>query len=395
MAKWTEINQQLQVFLSKEIDLRREILGNMNQQEYVLLIGDIELKDDLYRECSKLAARLKEVIKERGVLTRMLFDLTPLSTIGTTLDEVLDPLVDIESETLHLYQRAKELTDKIHGQHLRNKSLHEMILKEGPLEMNNSAVHAEAVQGKKVTLITKDLFDSLFFITETLHQKCLINVWCPHGNSDKGHSSYFMEGLSKEKRAFVYGQKMMDFLKEKGAFEQLEDLFILGNYRYKYYLQHIEFYQNILEEKLPINRKHRTLLYAPTWKDSERSSSFEIAHSFLINSVPKDWNLIIKPHPHLKCSIKSPKENVIILEDFPPIYPLLQSIDVYLGDMSSIGYDFLTFRRPLFFYNPQNRNPNEDQGLYLTQCGTIIDTNENPFEKIDEIDPVSFLKIQV
>ena len=66
MAKWTEINQQLQVFLSKEIDLRREILGNMNQQEYVLLIGDIELKDDLYRECSKLAARLKEGHQRTG-----------------------------------------------------------------------------------------------------------------------------------------------------------------------------------------------------------------------------------------------------------------------------------------------------------------------------------------
>ena len=156
MAEWTDINHQLQVVLSKEIDLRREILGNMNQQEYVLLIGDIELKDDLYRECNKLAARLKKVIKDRGVLTRRLFDLMPPNTIGTTLDEVLDPIVDIDSETLDLYQRAKELTDKIHGQHLRNKSLREMILKEGPLEMHNTAVHAEAVQGKKLTLITID-----------------------------------------------------------------------------------------------------------------------------------------------------------------------------------------------------------------------------------------------
>jgi len=245
-----------------------------------------------------------------------------------------------------------------------------------------------------VSCLPKDLFDSLFFITEALHQKGLMNVWCPHGNSDKGHSSYFMEGLSKERWAFVYGQKMVDFLKEKGAFAQLEDLFILGNYRYEYYLRHIEFYQKVLGEKLPLNPKGRTLLYAPTWDDDENSSSFESAHSFLINSVPKEWNLIIKPHPHLKCPLETSKENVIILEDFPPIYPLLQSTDVYLGDMSSIGYDFLTFRRPLLFYNPQNRDPSEDQGLYLTQCGTIIGANENPFERIDEIDPVSFLKIQ-
>ena len=245
-----------------------------------------------------------------------------------------------------------------------------------------------------ISCLPKDLFDSLFFITETLHQKHLMNVWCPHGNSDKGHSSYFMEGLSKERWAFVYGQKMIGFLKQKGAFEQLEKLFILGNYRYEYYLKHIEFYQKTLEEKLPLNRERRTLLYAPTWDDDENSSSFEIAHSFLINAVPRDWNLIIKPHPHLKCPLESSKENVIILKDFPPIYPLLQSIDVYLGDMSSIGYDFLTFRRPLFFYNPQNRDPKKDQGLYLAQCGTIIGENETPFNLIEKTDLSSFLKIQ-
>lgn len=156
MAKWTEINQQLQIVLSKEIDLRREILGNMNQQEYVLLIGDIELKNDLFRECNKLAAALKGVIKERGRLTRQLFDLLPPNTLKTILEEILDPLVDIEGETLHLYQKVQELIDKIHGQHLRIKSLHEMILKEGPLEIDNPSVHSEAVQGKRTTLITID-----------------------------------------------------------------------------------------------------------------------------------------------------------------------------------------------------------------------------------------------
>ena len=72
------------------------------------------------------------------------------------MDEVLDPLVEIEGETIHLYQKVKELIDKIHGQHLRNKSLHEMILREGPLEMNNPAIHSETVQGKKIKLITID-----------------------------------------------------------------------------------------------------------------------------------------------------------------------------------------------------------------------------------------------
>ncbi|MCB1107127.1 MAG: hypothetical protein KDK76_03425 [Chlamydiia bacterium] len=156
MAEWVEINQALQHTLFKEIELRREILSNMNQQEYVLLIGDIGLKEELLQECNKLAGYLKEIVKKRGSFTRKLFDFLPPSTTGKSLDEVLDPLVEIEGETIHLYQKVKELIDKIHGQHLRNKSLHEMILREGPLEMNNPAIHSETVQGKKIKLITID-----------------------------------------------------------------------------------------------------------------------------------------------------------------------------------------------------------------------------------------------
>lgn len=159
MNEWIKLHGDLQETLSQEITLRQEILGNMNQQEYVLLIGDIELKEELYFECNRLVRRLKDVIHQRGALTRQIFDLLPKNTMGSTLDEVLDPLVDIESETLILYQKAHDLIDKIHSQQLRNKTLYEMILKEGPLHVNNPALHSENLQtkqGKKTPLITID-----------------------------------------------------------------------------------------------------------------------------------------------------------------------------------------------------------------------------------------------
>lgn len=156
MASWKEINHKLQVVLSKEIDLRREILGNMNQQEQMLLSGEIKLIEGLLRELSRLASSLKGVIKERGTLTRELFDHLPSNALGATLEEVLDPLIDVEEETLRQYQQAKELVEKIHGQHLRNKSLSDLIQKDGPIEMNNSAVKAETVKRKGTSLITID-----------------------------------------------------------------------------------------------------------------------------------------------------------------------------------------------------------------------------------------------
>ncbi len=44
-------------------------------------------------------------------------------------------------------------------------------------------------------------------------------------------------------------------------------------------------------------------------------------------------------------------KNVVLIEDFPLVYPLLAATDIYLGDVSSIGYDFLMFNRPMFLSN--------------------------------------------
>lgn len=59
------------------------------------------------------------------------------------------------------------------------------------------------------------------------------------------------------------------------------------------------------------------------------------------------------------------------LKAFPSIYPLLEYTDVFVGDMSSIGYDFLTFNKPMFFLNPC-----ENKEAFLFQCGVEIKPNQ-------------------
>jgi hypothetical protein len=44
--------------------------------------------------------------------------------------------------------------------------------------------------------------------------------------------------------------------------------------------------------------------------------------------------------------------------------------------MSSIGYDFLTFDRPLFFLNQNTRDALHDPGLYLFRTGIEIKREE-------------------
>lgn len=158
MSNLDKAHERLQVALSQEIALRQEILSNLNQQEYVLLIGDIELQEELSLENNALIHRLKTLIKERGLRTRELFDVLPPDTVGITLDEVLDPTLEVEAETLLLYEKARTLVKKIHDEHLRIKTLHEMIKREGALDVNNHVIHTHAHnnQGKGPTLITID-----------------------------------------------------------------------------------------------------------------------------------------------------------------------------------------------------------------------------------------------
>lgn len=111
--------------------------------------------------------------------------------------------------------------------------------------------------------LPKDLFDQIFFVAEHLLKKKLLNIWVPHGNSDKGHASYFMEGLVKEKIALVYGQKMIDFFIEKKVYSQLYAAVVLGNYRYGFYQEHKRFYDQLVQkeifDKLPKAKKNGAL----------------------------------------------------------------------------------------------------------------------------------------
>lgn len=191
-------------------------------------------------------------------------------------------------------------------------------------------------------------------------------LWLPHGNSDKGWNTPIFEALSGE-TAFVYGQKMIDFMHAKHVFPKTVRV---GNFRREYFLRHEHFYQ----KKILLPQKGKNILYAPTWDDSEHNCSFWNAFPRLANRIPQEWNLLIKLHPNTSLKYEAQievligrygKENITFLPEMPPIYPLLSRCDAYIGDMSSIGYDFLAFDRPLYFLNA-------NQTLPLHQCGAAV-----------------------
>lgn len=210
---------------------------------------------------------------------------------------------------------------------------------------------------------------------ELLFNKKMRIVYCPHGNSDKGYSQ--KNGIPKD-ISLIYGPHMMDHLKKTES--QILHTILTGNYRYAYYQKNQEFYDSLLKQalqgKLVPNKK--TIFFAPSWPDGENRSSFSEC-SRVLEEVGEFYNVIIRWHPFLdelfpveteRLRGQYEKRNdIVFLNDFPCIYPILNAANGYLGDFSSIGYDFLAFNKPLFFL--------DSHFGVLYKCGQQLDLNQH------------------
>lgn len=235
-------------------------------------------------------------------------------------------------------------------------------------------------------LFLSDLWDR-----QTFHQKfgpleekkgkLLRHVHCPHGFSDK---AFYLQKCINEDIVLIYGQNMVDMLKETGVFESLPYYVLAGNYRYAFFKKHRAFYDDIVAKEVLsyFDTPRPTILYAPTWLDVEESTTFFEAYEYLLENLPSEYNMIVKLHPRLELDDTvlyyqiigkyQGKSNITFLKDFPLVYPLLSHADIYIGDMSSVGYDFLAFNKPMFFLNKQERDPKTDRGLFLFKCGVEV-----------------------
>jgi len=236
--------------------------------------------------------------------------------------------------------------------------------------------------------LSKSIFEKYFFLQSVLLNKKLKNIWVPHGNSDKGLINYCIKTYQDNSYALIYGKRLINCFKELGF--SFDNHLFCGNFRYFIYKKYKKFFDNLFYEKilqfLPKNNKN--ILYAPTWNDKE-NFSFPSAINKLARNLPDHFNLLIKPHPnHIKEDYYEldlfvekfkDKKNLIFIRDFPPVYPILNATDLFIGDISSVCYDFLTFNKPMFFLNQNIRK------LYLYKTGMeIFEKNYNNIFQIIE-----------
>lgn len=222
----------------------------------------------------------------------------------------------------------------------------------------------------------RDIMQKKYELLEMKYGRKMRNIYCPHGYSDKG---FYLKDVVYEDISMVYGNRMLKMFDEWEVKHRLNPYLLVGNFRWGYYLDHQEHFDRLASDELfaKFSEQKPTILYAPTCVDQQNTTSFFDAVDDVVKGLPADYNMIVKLHPRLEDDNPSRfyslvvknegKPNLQIVKDFPLIYPLLSQIDIYIGDMSSVGYDFLAFNRPMFFLNQLKEK------FPLHECGTVIE----------------------
>lgn len=204
-------------------------------------------------------------------------------------------------------------------------------------------------------------------------------VYVPHGYSEKRQP--WAIGTAHQDIAVLYGQAAYDQLVGFGVAGALHARVIAGNLRRGYHRRHAAFFR-AWAARLGLDgpRPARTLLYAPTWDDAIGSSSFDTAFGAFADALPSGWRLVVKLHPHLErraggidaIVAASLGRDVVVLRQQSLCYPFLDLADAYVGDMSSLAYDYLAYGRPMFFTNPTAGTPADAAESRLFACGTVV-----------------------
>jgi hypothetical protein len=207
-----------------------------------------------------------------------------------------------------------------------------------------------------------------------------------HGNPQKFRHEYWIERYVHENHLLVYGDYLIDYLKEKGVWDRLTHPIFLGNIRKKYYEKNKIFFDRIAEPHLFSSGKQKTILWAPTWSYPQWPN----APHFLEN-IPEMFQILVKLHPFMYRlypeKVAEWKERyttsnqILFMEEIPLIYPFIEQADFYIGDYSSVAYDFLSNNNPLFLLG-------DDQPPWATK----IARGTNLFSALMEEDKLSEIR---
>lgn len=147
--------------------------------------------------------------------------------------------------------------------------------------------------------------------------------------------------------------------------------------------------KNNILASLSIRDGKPVVLYAPTWRGTSELENSDIKrlHSDLKKLESENYHLIFKPHNLLGSKLQEIYPDVQVVPPNIDVTELLGCIDGLISDYSSISYDFLSTKKPLFSYIYDFESYQSERGLYVSKeeiPGIICDSIEELKHNIED-----------
>jgi hypothetical protein len=132
--KWTELHTKLQEVMKREIEMMRQLLANLHQEEMFIVRKDKTYWNQLMEERAALISQLSELREYRLSTTANLESMAKISYPNIPLEEVLPRNDENSWEILALRDQILALLDRMNLQSSRNEMLVQLELHQAHLE---------------------------------------------------------------------------------------------------------------------------------------------------------------------------------------------------------------------------------------------------------------------
>ena len=138
-----------------------------------------------------------------------------------------------------------------------------------------------------------------------------------------------------------------------------------------------------------IGRYDKTLIYMPTWRDSQRDIFIQGMNLDLLNDVLANKNqvLLLKPHSNVVIEDKLyALSNIVLMDGKMDIYPILPYTDVLITDYSSILYDYLLMsNKEVILYLYDYKEYLSDRDFYYPYDENVVGRKVYTFNELLEL----------
>jgi len=155
--------------------------------------------------------------------------------------------------------------------------------------------------------------------------------------------------------------------------------------------------RNRVRKQLGVKPQTQLVLYAPTWRDTNRNAVGTLQtvnHIDAATKLPKGFQLMYRGHSMTLDAHNSKTANgAIDVTDYPDITELYLAADVLITDYSSVMFDFSVTGKPIIFLAPDIAEYESKRGFYFDFAdeapGPICTTPAEALEALNELDAVS------